>query len=280
MPLGRRWLPPFLNEAHVTGSDDNLPGTGSEPPLAGSAGLSADAAAAAVAPAAKRNADLPKRVISAVVMLLVAGTAFAVGGPVFAGFIGLVAFAALVEAVLLIRRATANPALRSAANITAMVYIGVAALLLVQLPRTYLLILIVSVIATDIGAYFTGRAIGGPRIAPRISPSKTWAGLLGGVMASAVWMMLATGMIGTAFSSLQNGVPVITLKSMVIAAGVGAVFAVCAQAGDFLESWLKRKAGAKDSSNLIPGHGGVLDRADGILPVAIIGGLAFAWGGW
>lgn len=266
---------PELNEAQVTVLDADLPDD------------KADSRAEEVAPEAvptgapaKRNADLPTRALSAVVMLLIAGTAFGVGGPVLAGFIGLVAFASLVEAVLLIRRATANPALRSASNIAALVYIGVAALMLVQLPRTYLLILIISVIATDIGAYFTGRAIGGPRIAPRISPSKTWAGLFGGVTASAVWMMLATGMIGTAFSTLQNGVPVLTVKSMAVAALAGGVFAVCAQAGDFLESWLKRKAGAKDSSKLIPGHGGVLDRTDGILPVAIIGGLAFAWGSW
>jgi phosphatidate cytidylyltransferase len=106
--------------------------------------------------------------------------------------------------------------------------------------------------ATDIGAYFAGRAIGGPKLAPRISPGKTWAGLAGGVLAA-----LAFGFALHAWAGL-------TLR---LAAASG-ILAVAAQAGDLFESWLKRRAGVKDSGTLLPGHGGVLDRLDGAMAVA------------
>ncbi|MEZ5708473.1 MAG: phosphatidate cytidylyltransferase [Blastomonas sp.] len=111
--------------------------------------------------------------------------------------------------------------------------------------------------ATDIGAYFAGRAIGGPKLAPAISPSKTWAGLGGGVFAALL--------LGLLF--YQNfGLPLV----LALASGL---LAVLAQTGDLLESHLKRQAGVKDSGNLIPGHGGVLDRVDGLVPVAPVAAL-------
>lgn len=113
--------------------------------------------------------------------------------------------------------------------------------------------------ATDIGAYFAGRAIGGPKLAPALSPNKTWAGLIGG--------MAAAALVGAALARL-GGLPVRLLY-------LGAVMAVCAQAGDLFESWLKRRAGVKDSGTILPGHGGVMDRLDGIVPVAtLMAGLA------
>jgi len=106
--------------------------------------------------------------------------------------------------------------------------------------------------ATDIGAYFAGRVIGGPKLAPAISPNKTWAGLAGGVVLASVF--------GAAMHR-YCGLPLrMTLATPVLA--------VIAQGGDLYESWLKRRAGVKDSGTLIPGHGGVLDRLDGIVPVA------------
>lgn len=112
--------------------------------------------------------------------------------------------------------------------------------------------------ATDIGAYFAGRGIGGPKLAPSISPNKTWAGLIGG--------MLAAGLIGTlAAGFLEREATMLVLGGMVLA--------VIAQGGDLLESWCKRRFGVKDSSHIIPGHGGILDRVDGLLavfPVAFI----------
>lgn len=106
--------------------------------------------------------------------------------------------------------------------------------------------------ATDTGAYFAGRAIGGPKLAPRISPNKTWAGLIGGVLAATV----AGALIAAVFR-----LPALLLV-------LGGAMAVLAQIGDLFESWMKREAGVKDSGDLLPGHGGVLDRLDGLVPVA------------
>jgi phosphatidate cytidylyltransferase len=113
--------------------------------------------------------------------------------------------------------------------------------------------------ATDTGAYAFGRAIGGPKLAPRFSPKKTWAGLVGGMICAAI--------IGGLIVHFSGGAAIwaITFAS--------AVLAIVAQIGDLAESALKRRFGVKDSSNLIPGHGGFLDRADGmlsVLPVAFV----------
>lgn len=114
--------------------------------------------------------------------------------------------------------------------------------------------------ATDVGAYVFGRTIGGPKIAPAISPSKTWAGLFGGavfVMLTMYIMAMIEGLGRQSLAFALYGIPL----------------AVMAQAGDFFESWMKRRAGVKDSGTLIPGHGGLFDRVDGLLPVAIV----FPW---
>ena len=104
----------------------------------------------------------------------------------------------------------------------------------------------------DIGAYFAGRSIGGPKLAPRVSPNKTWAGLIGGAVAASLF--------GAAMH-VTFGLPLrLTLATPVLA--------VLAQLGDLYESWLKRRAGVKDSGSIIPGHGGVMDRLDGLVPVA------------
>jgi len=110
--------------------------------------------------------------------------------------------------------------------------------------------LIGTVWATDIGAYAAGKSIGGPRLAPRVSPGKTWAGLAGGVVLAAVW--------GAAFAVIWKG----GIGHSAALAGVGAVLA---QMGDLVISAVKRHYGAKDSSHIIPGHGGVLDRIAGLV---------------
>jgi phosphatidate cytidylyltransferase len=116
--------------------------------------------------------------------------------------------------------------------------------------------------ATDICAYFAGRAIGGPKIAPAISPSKTWAGLCGG--------MLGAGLTG-AFLAHRLSLPEALFW-------LGAPLAMLAQVGDFFESWMKRRAGVKDSGSIIPGHGGVMDRLDGLVPVTTAVGVLFMGG--
>ncbi|MGL4314231.1 MAG: phosphatidate cytidylyltransferase [Sphingomonas sp.] len=108
--------------------------------------------------------------------------------------------------------------------------------------------------ACDIGAYFAGRAIGGARLAPVISPNKTWSGLLGGVLGAAL--------LGAVFHHYYGLPWRLTLATPALA--------LVAQAGDLFESWLKRRAGVKDSGTLLPGHGGLLDRLDGLAPVAPI----------
>ncbi len=106
------------------------------------------------------------------------------------------------------------------------------------------------IVATDVGAFFAGKTIGGPKISPSISPNKTWAGLLGGMTAAALTATL-----------LESHVPY--PHSLPSAIMLGILIAILAQMGDFFESWLKRKQGLKDSGSLLPGHGGVLDRLDG-----------------
>ncbi len=114
--------------------------------------------------------------------------------------------------------------------------------------------------AVDIGAYFTGRTVGGPKIWPAISPSKTWSGLCGGVIGATLVLLIATW---------ATGEP-LTLQMLPVMVLLGGFLAVIAQSGDFFESWMKRRAGVKDSGTLIPGHGGVFDRVDGLLPVVIV----------
>ena len=111
--------------------------------------------------------------------------------------------------------------------------------------------------STDIGAYFAGRAIGGPKLAPSISPNKTIAGLIGGVVAA--------GLVAGGWA-LAVELPGVLLW-------LAPPLAVAAQAGDLFESGLKRRAGVKDSGTWLPGHGGLLDRLDGLVPVAILTAL-------
>lgn len=150
------------------------------------------------------------------------------------------------------------------ATLAGTLYVGLPAVALVGLrgtPHGLALVLFVFAVvwATDVAAFLAGRAVGGPRLWPAVSPSKTWAGLAGGVAAAA-----AAG----AGVALWQG------WSVRGAAAVGAALALVAQAGDLFESHLKRRAGVKDLGRLIPGHGGVLDRVDGLVPVATVVGAA------
>ena len=118
--------------------------------------------------------------------------------------------------------------------------------------------------STDIFAYFAGRSIGGPKLAPKISPNKTWAGLGGGFLGAAVAGALAS-------IAFDLGAPFFY---------IGGLMGLIAQAGDLYESWLKRRAGVKDSGTILPGHGGALDRLDGLLPVILVTFLILAGGVW
>jgi len=214
---------------------------------------------------AKKNSDLGVRTLSAIVMLAVAGTALWLGGYWLDAFVYLVALACYAELIRLVVRAPFGPIGKAAGILGGAVYIGQAGLFLATIAPAFLLEIMLGVIATDVGAYFAGRAIGGPKIAPRISPSKTWAGLGGGVV-------FASTLLACEAWLTRNG-ELAGPEDAPFAIVLGAAIAVIAQSGDFLESWLKRKAGMKDSSNLIPGHGGVFDRVDGLLAVCFVLGI-------
>lgn len=108
--------------------------------------------------------------------------------------------------------------------------------------------------STDIGAYFAGRSFGRHKLAPTLSPNKTVEGLAGGVVAA----------------TLLGGAWVIAMDLRPALLFLAPIFAVFAQAGDLFESGMKRRAGVKDSGTLLPGHGGALDRLDGLVPVAVL----------
>ena len=177
------------------------------------------------------------------------------------GFAGLGFAAVLVGAIIIFLMQFGTRPLISAAGA---VYTGVPAIALLWLrgdePWGFWAILFVFAVvaATDVAAFFCGRIFGGPKLAPSISPNKTWSGILGGVSAAS-----AAG----ALFSLATGGQWITL------AVIGGLLGLVAQAGDLAESALKRAYGVKDASNLIPGHGGFMDRADGIVAAAVAAAL-------
>ncbi len=120
---------------------------------------------------------------------------------------------------------------------------------------------------TDIAAYFIGRAAGGPKLVPQVSPNKTWSGAIGGTLAAVV---VALALAKTA-----------ALAGLFAIAMLAIVLSVSAQAGDVFESFLKRRFGAKDSSHFIPGHGGLMDRLDGFVTASLVATLiALARGGF
>lgn len=124
-------------------------------------------------------------------------------------------------------------------------------------PQGLLLIVLIFVIVwgTDIGAYFAGRAIGGPKLAPSISPKKTWSGFFGGLIAAIIGSLILLR-----FSeSFSIYMPILIVGTL----------SVASQIGDLFESWIKRRFDVKDSGQLIPGHGGIMDRVDGLIIVAV-----------
>jgi phosphatidate cytidylyltransferase len=125
-----------------------------------------------------------------------------------------------------------------------------------------LMLVLLVVWVTDIGGYFAGRGLGGPKLWPRVSPKKTWAGAIGGFAGSVV--------VAAGFAALGIGKtgPLLLL---------GAVLSVASQLGDLFESAVKRQFGVKDSSHIIPGHGGLLDRLDGFVAAVVVAAIFGFW---
>lgn len=230
--------------------------------------------------AAAKKSDLGVRVTSAIVMVAVAGTALWLGGWTWTAFMLLVALGVLWEWWGLVRRFVSAFVARLGWMAGGLGYVAMAALSLMELRQSGLLAtlaILLVVIAIDTGAYFAGRAIGGPKIAPKISPSKTWAGLFGGILSASLvlWLMNAA-----TCDSFDRPPPAFfdclfdrPLEDFAMSLLAGSIVAIVAQAGDFFESWMKRRAGVKDSGNLIPGHGGLFDRVDGLLAVLFVLGV-------
>lgn len=206
--------------------------------------------------------DLPQRCLSAVILAVIAFIALWQGDMVFTFFIALCAVIMLHEWRAL--TASIDPPF----TLLGIPYILVPSFSLIGLRMLYFegthplsfwpaLFVISVVAATDTGAYIAGRTIGGPKLAPRISPGKTWAGLMGGIACGVVVSVLFTDRV-------------FTPGTLPEAVAIGALLSVISQLGDLFESWLKRKAGVKDSGKLLPGHGGLLDRVDGLLFAAPI----------
>ncbi|MBB3954645.1 phosphatidate cytidylyltransferase [Novosphingobium sediminicola] len=238
------------------------------------------------AAAPKKNSDLKARTLSAIVMVVVAGGALWLGGIAWTVFVLLVATGVLWEWSKLSRAIAASHWARLIWLAAGVAYVGLAGEMLIVLRAediVSVLMPVLAVIATDIGAYFAGRTFGGPKIAPKISPSKTWSGLAGGTLGA-----------GLALAGLQvyahwRAVSEMAALHLPVAAAPfainwpevavsGLLVAVIAQTGDFFESWMKRRAGVKDSGHLIPGHGGLFDRVDGLLAVLFVAGMLGAIG--
>jgi phosphatidate cytidylyltransferase len=203
------------------------------------------------------QSNLALRIVSAVVLAPVAIGAAYFGGIAFAVFWAAAALAVAWEWTRLVKGAVwvVSGIIYAIAMFAAPVILrGDAAFGLLVI-----VLLFAIVWSTDIFGYFAGRAMGGPKLMPAVSPKKTWSGAIAGTLGAMVVAVLVARLFGS--------------FSAVAIAGVALLLSVCAQAGDLFESWVKRKFGVKDSSQLIPGHGGVMDRLDGFWAAAVVGCL-------
>lgn len=206
--------------------------------------------------------DLKVRLLSALLLAPLVLWVIWTGGAVFTVLVVMCATLSLYEWIGLAQK-TSRKALFLLFGV---VYVGAsfwcAYTIRVEEGALLTMLLVVMVWASDIDAYFTGKIIGGPKMAAQISPNKTWAGLAGA--------MVSPAFLGVLFLVYQDG---FEPARAAYAFGAGALIGVAGQAGDLLISFVKRRAGVKDSGNIIPGHGGLLDRIDALMlaiPVFLI----------
>lgn len=193
--------------------------------------------------------------VGAVVLILVVW----VGNPWLALVVLVVGSVALAELRNLLRRATKGGLLRWAGLSVGAIYIGgglFAAVLVREVPlgREWLAVALLGTFATDTAAFLVGRTIGRRQMAPRLSPNKTWEGAVGGLVFGASVSVGIVEWLNLPLSVAESGRLCLSI-------------ALVAQLGDLAESWIKRRAGVKNSGGLLPGHGGLLDRLDSLVPV-------------
>lgn len=182
-------------------------------------------------------------------------------------YVGLAALFVVAGALIVLFMIVGSAGKSSIWTIAGVLAIGVTGISLILIRQigddwSVTMWFLVAIWATDITAFFVGRAVGGPKLAPKISPGKTWSGLIGGITGAVCWSLLWALWTGAE----QAG----TLTFL------GAVIAIFAQLGDLGVSRVKRRFGAKDTGTLIPGHGGLLDRVDGIIGAAPLAVLCIA----
>lgn len=196
--------------------------------------------------------ELAIRALTGAILIVTALLAAYVGGDIFAVLVAVVASAMFYEWTRMVRGW--GPGWYLSGFFYAL--LPAVALLWVRERGGFDLLIWAFIVtwSTDIGAYFAGRRFGKRKLAPSISPNKTREGLYGG--------MAAATLFGGAWALYAGlGKPLLAFPPL---------FAIAAQMGDLFESWMKRRAGVKDSGNWLPGHGGVLDRLDGLVPVAVL----------
>jgi phosphatidate cytidylyltransferase len=230
------------------------------------------------APPLKPRSDLGIRTLSGVVMMSVAIAAIWFGGYAFMALVAIVGLGVFWEYSKLVLGFARSIGARSLWLIGGLIYVGLACFTLLMFSAPFFgmtpaILLIAGVIGTDVGAYFAGRTIGGPKIAPKISPSKTWSGLIGGMIGAGLLMIGIQALIYWGRVDARDHSDIYLSQGWRNLALTGIALAGVAQAGDFFESWMKRRAGVKDSGSLIPGHGGLFDRTDGLIAVAFVAGL-------
>ena len=213
----------------------------------------------------KPKSSLQLRVISALVLAPLVLYPLIVGGIPFIILVSIAVVLSLYEWACM-AKLLPHPFVTAFLGATYILVCFAAFLLLGILSSGFVLCLVLAVWASDIGAYFAGKTFGGPKMAPSISPNKTWSGLAGGVIASGTLAVLYHLFIGPYLAEkMQANMLFMHYAPVYLVFAVGAGVTIAGQLGDLIESSQKRKSGLKDSSNLIPGHGGILDRIDALL---------------
>jgi len=201
--------------------------------------------------------NLALRIMSAAVLAPLAVLAAYLGGWPFALFWGFAAIAVLWEWLLLV---TGPVWIVAGVGYAGIMWLAPMLLRADAVDGFRAMVLLFTVVwTTDILGYFVGRAFGGPKLLPAISPKKTWSGAIAGALGAAIVAVPVAEFLGS-FERITIAI-------------IALLLSVAAQLGDLLESWVKRQFGAKDASHLIPGHGGVMDRLDGFWAAALVGCL-------